>query len=307
MTNYRSNEYWKSSTNYRPFELRSHRFRDDMLPVFYKWLDIHGNSIILDAGCGSGVFTRFLAKGLTTGHITGFDISDAFIEYGNEKIIELCLNKNVNLEIADGYNLHYPDNHFDAVTNYTYIGVLADMKAGLEELIRVCKKSGTVSCVVATNNIPNIGYQGNYPFEGAMRLQQLATLEWKIHCGNAIQGPMTQLAELELMVECGLKDIHIYPFAHLMCYNDTNLPSEYRKTLAMDETADEIRWLKSRYSEKEKSYTEQGFSSKDFAELVALLERKLDYLTHHFDSDNSYEWHGGFNFIVTGQKYSNPT
>ena len=257
---------------------------------------------LLDAGCGSGVFTRFLAKGLTTGHITGFDISDAFIKFGNEKKIELGLNEKIVLEVADGYSLHYPDNHFDAVTNYTYIGVLENKMAGLNELIRVCKKGGVVSCVVATNSIPNIGYQGNYPFDGAKRLQHLATLEWKIYCGGGEKRGMEQLAELELMIECGLTDIHIYPFAHLMCYNDTILSAEYRKTLALEETADEIRWLKNRYSDNAKSYNVQGFSSKDFEELSELLERKLDYLTHHFDSDKSYEWHGGFNFIITGKK-----
>ena len=183
MVDYRSNEYWKNATNYQSFELRSHRFRDDMLPVFYKWLGINENSIVLDGGCGSGVFTRYLAQGLKMGHITGFDVSEAFIKFGNEKINELGLNKKVTLELADGYHLHYADNHFDAVTNYTYTGVLSDAKAGINELIRICKKGGIVSSVIATNTIPRISYAGGYPFDGAMQLQQLTEKEWNIFCG----------------------------------------------------------------------------------------------------------------------------
>ena len=121
MINYNSTEYWKNATNYTSWELRSHRFRDDMLPVLIKWLGISENSNVLDGGCGTGVFTRYLAKGLTSGHITGFDISQAFIDYGKEKLKELGIEQKVTLEIADGHNLHYPDNHFDAVTNYTYL------------------------------------------------------------------------------------------------------------------------------------------------------------------------------------------
>ena len=104
------------------------------------------------------------------------------------------------------------------------------------------------------------------------------------------------------MAACGLREIHVYPFAHLICYNDTNFPLEYRKSLAIEETKDEIRWLKGRYAANEETYTEQGFMREDFHALTELLERKLDYLTRHFEEDQSYEWHGGFNFIVTGKK-----
>jgi hypothetical protein len=65
---------------------------------------------------------------------------------------------------------------------------------------------------------------------------------------------------------------------------------------------EEINWLRSRYTENEKTYTEKGFSPGDFHTLTELLGKKLDYLTHHFETDKSYEWHGGFNFIVTGKK-----
>ena len=191
-----SSAYWKSTTNYQSFELRAHRFRDDMLPVFSKWLGISEASKVLDGGCGSGVFTRFLAEGLTTGHITGFDVNETFIAFGNEKIKELGLDNKVTLEVADGYRLHYPDDCFDAVTNYTYIGVLSDAKAGMEELARVCKKGGIVSCVIATNAFPGIAYEGGYPFDGAERLQQLAEKEWNIFSGLQKSGTPSSFPSL---------------------------------------------------------------------------------------------------------------
>ena len=172
-----SNEIWKAPLNPGPFESRSHRFRVEMRPVFFQWLGIAPDSRVLDGGCGSGVFTRYLAKGLKGGHITGFDINEGFIAYGKQKAAELGLQDRMTLEIADGFALGYADDLFDAVTNYTYIGVLSDPEAGMRELIRVCKPGGVVSCVDASNAIPYAFWQGGYPFEGAAELQRLARLE----------------------------------------------------------------------------------------------------------------------------------
>jgi len=302
MVNYNNTEYWKNATNYTSFELRSHRFRDEMLPVLFKWLGISEHSHVLDAGCGTGVFTRYLAKGLTTGHITGFDISRAYIDFGNEKLKELGIDQKATLEIADGHNLHYADNHFDAVTNYTYLDLLENRVVGLKELIRVCKKGGVVSTFGSTVNGPRGGATGNYPFDGAERLIVLLNKSYKIFSDLRDKGAPAQLNEPVLFESCGLSEINIYPFAHLMCYNNAGLPIEYRKTLAISETSDELRMAKGRYDENETKYNEQGFTLENQHELVSLLERKIEYLSNHFEEDKSYEWRSGFNYIVTGIK-----
>lgn len=304
-----SNEIWKAAARPDSFEMRAHRFREAMRPVFYEWLGITPESGVLDGGCGSGVFTRYLAKGLIAGHITGFDIHEGAIAFGRKKAEELGLDSRMTLKTADGFSLHYADDTFDAVTNYTYIGVLSDPAAGLKELIRVCKPRGVVSCVIATNAIPYVSWQGGYPFDGAEELQRLTVLE------NLISGSYVRKASdwkqsdkwdafrYPLLFEaCGLAEIHVYPFGHLICYNDTAYPFEYRKQLAVSETEEKISWLASRYEGKEDIYHQHGFSHSDFERLVQLLTIKLAYLKEHFDMDKSYEWHGGFNFIVTGRK-----
>lgn len=303
MANVKSNQYWQTTQNYQSFEMRSHRFRNEMLPLFYNWLGISPDSLVLDGGCGSGVFTRYLAQGLDKGHINGFDISQTFIDYGRKKAEELGLSDKMTLEVADGYSLHYSDDTFDAVTNYTYIGVLADAEAGMKELIRVCKPNGTFSCVVATSTIPNAHICGEYPFDPDGEFQRLSDKENKVFTAMHVKNYKAQNDELYLFKKLGLKQIHMYPFSHLMCYNDTNFPYEYRKKLAISEAEEEINWLESRYYDNRDFYTASGFSHDDFERLLKFNQLKYEYLSEHFDTDESYEWRGGYNYIITGKKH----
>lgn len=304
-----SNEIWKAWQSYSGFENRSFRFTDDMRPLFFKWLGISPDSYVLDAGCGTGVFARYLATGLSSGHVDGFDINKEFIEYGKQKLQELQLAEKVSLKLDDGFNLSYRDNTYDAVTNYTYIGVLSDPIAGLNEMIRVCKPGGIVSCVVATNAIPPITWQGDYPFEGADELQYLSHVERNIFSKYAHKA--TDLKQSEewhalrypkMFEICGLKHIAIHPFAYTFCYNDENYSLKYRQELLISEISNGINWITSRYNEKKDIYIEQGFDEIKLNRLIELMKQKSDYVKNHFEDDHSFEWTGGFNFIVTGVK-----
>ena len=289
-----SNQIWEKWQNYKGFEQRSYRFTDDMRPLFFKWLGINEQSHILDAGCGTGVFGRYLAAGLTTGQVTGFDINEGFIEHGKERLKELFLSDKITLELADGFNLHYADNTFDAVTNYTYIGVLFDPIAGMRELIRVCKQDGTVSCVIATNAFPVVWWQGDYPFNGDDELQKLYSIENDIfsrYIQKKLSKKLNQNTEWhalrypKMFEQCGLKHINIYPYAYTFNYNDENIPLEYRKNLLCDETKEEINWLTSRYEENKEIYNENGFYDADFSKLKELLNTKVEYIENNFENE----------------------
>ena len=306
-----SNSKWEKAQSYQGFEQRAYRFTDEMLPLLCKWLGINENSHILDAGCGTGVFSQYLAKGLKGGHVTGFDISEFFIEYGKKRLKELNLSDKVTLERADGFNLHYPDDVFDAVTNYTYIGVLSDQLAGMRELVRVCKLGGLVSCVVATFEAPNIWWPGDYPFDGGKELQRLIRLEKDIYdkfVWNSVSRDLNQGQEWislrypKMFDVCGLEEIRLHPYAYTLNYNDSSLSEEYRKNLLCEETESEMGYISWRYNDKREIYNAHGFTDKDVERLLELLNKKLDYVRSHFKSDKSFEWRGGFNFIVTGKK-----
>ncbi len=295
-------DHWKNATNYESFELRAHRFRPELRPVFFAWLGIKPDSRVLDAGCGSGVFTRYLAGGLEAGHITSFDISPAFVEFGNRRHAELGLSARILLEVQDGYALSYPDDHFDAVTNYTYVGTLEDPEAGMREMVRVCKPGGTVSSVIASNALPRAGYEGCFPFDPDGTLGRLVQRENRAFSDIVGVAYANHMNELEATRKVGLRDIRLFPFAHLICFSDAGVPLEYRRALALDETREEISWLRSRFSQNEAEYEKRGFRRRDYEELASLLEQKYAHYETDFETDQSFEWHGGYNYIVTGVK-----
>ena len=60
--------------------------------------------------------------------------------------------------------------------------------------------------------------------------------------------------------------------------------------------------LRQELSGRQSAEQEHGFDDRKCARLLALLKRKLEYVDKHFEHDRSFEWIGGYNFIVTGVK-----
>jgi len=100
--------------------------------------------VILDAGCGTGVFTLDLLSFGT--HIIGIDISLPMLMRAREKAGAYHLD----LFSADISSLPFRENFFDKVVSVTALEFIEDAKSALRELFRVTKKGGSI--VVATLN-----------------------------------------------------------------------------------------------------------------------------------------------------------
>lgn len=301
----RSNEIWKSENNFNNWELRKHRFEETMRPVFFQYLGITPDANMLDGGCGTGVFTRYLARGLNKGKITGFDISKYLVEFGNDRIVEEELSGVCKLIEADGFALPFAESTFDAVTNYTYLGVLSDPVAGLQEMIRVCRKGGTVSAAFPGARAT---WKGEYPFDSHDRLHELLMKQEEIYQKHILNTSTMYYQSVEwhssrypkMLHICGLKNIHIHSIASGFSHSDGRWPSEYREWLADIGIHDEIRIIADRSQIKD--FEHYGFTQRDFAELIELLKKKREYLLQHLEDDRSFEWNAWMTMIVTGVK-----
>ncbi len=100
--------------------------------------------IILDAGCGTGIFTLdILSSGA---HVVGLDISHPMLM----RAVEKAKSYPFQVVLADMSILPFQDNSFDKVVSVTALEFIKDAKGAVKELFRVVKSGGWI--VVATLN-----------------------------------------------------------------------------------------------------------------------------------------------------------
>jgi len=99
---------------------------------------------LLDAGCGTGVFTLDM---LSCGaRVVGLDLSLSMIRRARQKV----RSSRLQVISADILNLPFPDNTFDKAVSITALEFIPDGQEAVKELFRVTRKGGIV--VVATLN-----------------------------------------------------------------------------------------------------------------------------------------------------------
>jgi len=112
---------------------------------------------VLELGCGTGYFTRELAR--SGAKIVALDVSPELLEIARAN----CSAPNVRYEIQNAYGLSYPDAVFDSVVGSSVLHHL-EIQDALREIYRVLKPGGTI-CFTEPNMLnPQIAIQKNVPW-----------------------------------------------------------------------------------------------------------------------------------------------
>lgn len=116
-------------------------------------LQLKGSEIILDVGCGRGLFLNSCAKKLTSGYAVGLDIWSQTDQTANRPEntlnnakIEGVLNK-IKLITGDMKTIPFNDNTFDVVVSSLALHNLPTKEAramALSEMVRVLKTDGRI-------------------------------------------------------------------------------------------------------------------------------------------------------------------
>lgn len=84
-----------------------------ILSSFMELAGIRHGSVILDAGCGTGVLLPYLSAAAgDDGTVEGFDYSQQMIDVAKEKFSHLA---NVTFTTGDVLKYHFPEKHYDVV------------------------------------------------------------------------------------------------------------------------------------------------------------------------------------------------
>jgi ubiquinone/menaquinone biosynthesis C-methylase UbiE len=130
-------------------------------------LGIGEGQLVLDLGCGSGVFLRAAAD--RGAQVAGLDAAEGLLEIARRRVPEAVLLA------GDMQELPFADDTFDVVTAFSSLFFADDMTRALSEARRVCKPGGTVLAqvfgrpercsleVLKSAILPLVGLEGDEP------------------------------------------------------------------------------------------------------------------------------------------------
>lgn len=114
-------------------------------------------SDLLELGCGTGYFTKEIAK--TKANIVAIDISPELLTIAKENVKE----PNVYFCEENAYNMTFEDNKFDYILGSSVLHHL-DIKKAISEIFRVLKVGGIISFTEPNMMNPQIALQKNIPY-----------------------------------------------------------------------------------------------------------------------------------------------
>ena len=140
--------------------VESNPLREPLLRSAIQALRLPKGSLGLDAGCGIGLQALLLAEAIgPRGHVTGFDLSPAFLRYAEELVKESGLSNRISFQEGDVSKLPFDDDTFDWVWSVDCVGYpVGDLLPLLRELARVVKPGGTVAILAWTSQCLLPGY-----------------------------------------------------------------------------------------------------------------------------------------------------
>jgi len=112
---------------------------------------------VLELGCGTGYFTRELAR--SGADIVAIDVSPELLQIAKAN----CSMPNVRYEIQNAYELSYPDRVFNSVVGSSVLHHL-EIDEALREIYRVLKPGGTIYFTEPNMLNPQIAIQKNVPW-----------------------------------------------------------------------------------------------------------------------------------------------
>ncbi len=105
-----------------------------MYQVVLKQLELSDKDRLLDAGCGSGLFTHLATR--TSAEIVGVDAAQGLLEWARRR------NPQISFLQADLETLPFKDNIFDVVTGFNSFQYAGSFESALQEAERVLKPGG---------------------------------------------------------------------------------------------------------------------------------------------------------------------
>jgi ubiquinone/menaquinone biosynthesis C-methylase UbiE len=117
-----------------------------MLPVLYENMVYPPGSYVLDAACGAGIQTCYLARMSSDSSFTGIDTSRSSIIKAS-KLKKRSKLKNVRFRVGDVFELPFEDATIDHIIFSFGLEYVKNPERALKELKRVLRPGGTITVI----------------------------------------------------------------------------------------------------------------------------------------------------------------
>jgi SAM-dependent methyltransferase len=154
-----------------------HRAHADELRAMIAGLPLRPGDQVLDMACGDGAYSVWLAERVApNGHVTGVDISPAFLAQARELAAPTSVASNISFEPGDIDALPFADHSFDLVWCAQSMYSLPEPRAALRELRRVTRPGGRVA-IFENDTLHHLVLPWPPELELAVRQAQLAAMD----------------------------------------------------------------------------------------------------------------------------------
>lgn len=211
-------------------------------------LELKGDDIILDCGCGDGLFLVAISE-LSSCELHGLD--------GDERNIRLARNylnnKAVKLVRGDITDLPYKDEYFDKIYCTEVLEHVSDDEKAVQEMRRVLRKNGTLIVTVPNHNYPFLWDPMNKILEGLTGKHIQGGFWagiWAMHLRLYKFSEIIQLIEKSgFKIKNSLALTHYcIPFNHVILYGLKRVLLSSILPRRISNTADKFQWAEEEQS-----------------------------------------------------------
>jgi ubiquinone/menaquinone biosynthesis C-methylase UbiE len=207
-------------------ELQSKAFSDFILKQV-SLLGIKSGTKVLDAGSGTGSFARTIAPIVSPARVTAIDIEPVFIEEARRLAKTEARISNIDFEVGDVEDLHFPDETFDVSRLGLVLPHVKDALKTVSAMKRVTRKDGFVASADEGDLFTYPPIEKFFGLFGKIAQWRKAT-----QSQSSVQVKMfTHVTSKEnaysLFTKAGLRDVRVFPIPNYASSQEN--PSKLRE------------------------------------------------------------------------------
>lgn len=268
------------------------------IPLLYEDLGIRPEIAAVDVGCGTGFFTRLMARGMKKrGHLVGVDIDERLLQYAQKLSSEEDFDL-IEYKKGSAYDIPLPDEYSDLTVAHMLLHWLKEPLIAIGEMSRVTKAGGTVA---------TIGVDGDIYFDpNDPRLNELDAKfdEAQVRGALALDGYDLTIARKfpALLKQAGLKEVHASGFASLELVGDATISNKegqnrWKESLRVAKNSRASRSRNLKYA------LAGGMSATEYNERLSLrLQRLRKWASESLAASNDMTLSGNIIIVATGKR-----